>query len=387
MKILLLAPHPFYQERGTPIAVHLLATTLAKRGDHVDLLCYHEGEDCEFPGDVTIHRIPPPPGCSSVRPGFSAKKILCDLWMFPRAMALARKGDYDVVHAVEESVFMARWIKKRLGVPYIFDMDSSMPVQIADKTPFLRWLLPLMRHMEAGAIRGAATVVPVCDALANIAIGAGAKHVEILRDISMVDPAEEQMSAGIKTELGIKGPTYFYLGNLESYQGIDLMLTAFARVAQATSEIDLVVTGGRDEDIATYTAMARDLGVDDRVHFTGPKPLSMMGALFNDADILLSPRTQGENTPMKIYSYLGAGKAIVATRLPTHTQVLTDEIAILTDPTSTSFGDAMLAVANDEELRDRLGKAAQAEALSKYSLPAYEETVQRIYDGLASHQV
>ena len=40
MKILLLAPHPYYQERGTPIAVDLLVRVLSERGDQIDLLTY-----------------------------------------------------------------------------------------------------------------------------------------------------------------------------------------------------------------------------------------------------------------------------------------------------------------------------------------------------------
>ncbi|MBT7065178.1 MAG: glycosyltransferase, partial [Verrucomicrobia bacterium] len=62
MKILLLAPHPFYQERGTPIAVRLLAETLAADGHHVDLLSYHEGDNVTIHPGVTHHRAPAPPG-------------------------------------------------------------------------------------------------------------------------------------------------------------------------------------------------------------------------------------------------------------------------------------------------------------------------------------
>ena len=50
MNVLLLAPQPFYRERGTPIAVRLLAETLCSLGHAVDLLVYHEGEDISFPG-------------------------------------------------------------------------------------------------------------------------------------------------------------------------------------------------------------------------------------------------------------------------------------------------------------------------------------------------
>ena len=56
--------------------------------------------------------------------------------------------------------------------------------------------------------------------------------------------------------------------------------------------------------------------------------------LLGEADVLVSPRLKGLNTPMKIYSYLDSGTAVLATRLRTHTQVLDDRTAYLVDPVS-----------------------------------------------------
>src|SRR5207302_10840226 len=61
------------------------------------------------------------------------------------------------------------------------------------------------------------------------------------------------------------------------------------------------------------------------------------------ADLLVSPRSRGTNTPLKIYQYLRSGRATVATRLLTHTQVLSDETAILTGATAREFADGVLA--------------------------------------------
>ena len=75
MRVLILAPHPFYQERGTPIAVDLLIRALTERGDVVDLLTYHEGGDRTYER-FQIYRIRPVPAVNNLRPGFSAKKNL-----------------------------------------------------------------------------------------------------------------------------------------------------------------------------------------------------------------------------------------------------------------------------------------------------------------------
>ena len=106
MNILLLAPHPFYQERGTPIAVDLLLRVLSQRGNTIDVLTYHEGAPRAYPG-VTLHRIPDIAGIRDIRPGFSWKKVVCDLVLMFKAFRLAGGRKYQVVHAVEESVFIA----------------------------------------------------------------------------------------------------------------------------------------------------------------------------------------------------------------------------------------------------------------------------------------
>ena len=383
MRILLLAPHPFYQERGTPIAVDLLLRALAKRGDRVDLLTYAEGEDRDYGPGVRIHRLRTPRFLRGIRPGFSLKKLRCDAYMAPHAMRLARENAYDVLHAVEEAAFIARRIGRKLGIPYVFDMDSSMPRQIADKLPLAAPLLPLMRALERRVLRDAVAVVPMCDALAQDAAKAGARRIEVLRDISLV-PADAPAcpEKGFRQGAGIQGPAVLYVGNLEPYQGIDLLLEAFAQAAPRTADAVLVVAGGRADDVATYRAKADTLGIGPRTHFLGPRPVADMIHLFRDADLLVSPRTQGQNTPMKIYSYLDSGKAVLATRLPTHTQVLDDEVAWLVEPTPAAMAEGLARLLGDPALRQRLAASAQRLAQSTYSLPAFEAAVDRLYGPL-----
>ena len=387
MNILLLAPHPFYQERGTPIAVNLLLRALSTAGHTVDVLTYHEGEDVSYPR-VTIHRIRRPPFARQVPPGPSLKKILCDLYLFPKALAMARRKRYDIVHAVEESVYMAMWLRRRRGLPYLYDMDSSLSLQVADKFPRFRFLLPAMRHTEGAAVRKALAVVPVCDALADIARRDGARKVFLLRDVSLLNPAE---AADEEVVLRLMPPRsavrFLYIGNLESYQGIDLQLESFKVFLTRGGLGQLVLAGGKAADIQRYRDKATALGLAGQVHFIGPQPVSRMAALFNAADILVSPRVKGNNTPMKIYSYLASGKAILATDLPTHTQVLTPEFALLAPPSAELFGEAMVRLAADPSLRAKLGATGRTQAARLYSVEAFDRAVREIYDWVGTEIV
>lgn len=383
MRVLLLAPHPFYQERGTPIAVNLLLRVLSERGETVDVLTYHEGSDVSHPG-VTIHRIRKPPLVSRVPPGFSLKKLVCDFHMFLGLRALLRHGRYDVIHAVEESVFLAMACRRARGVPLVFDMDSSMPRQIAEKHRWCAFLLPLLGRFERRAVGRAVAVAPMCDALADLARSHGARQVFVLRDISLLQGGADGPRKPLREELGLKGACFMYVGNLEKYQGMDLLLEAFARAARTGLEADLVIAGGKEADIRRCRDMAREQGVGGRVHFLGPQPLSAMPWLFESADVLVSPRISGTNTPMKIYSYLASGKAILATDLPTHTQVLTPQVAVLAPPMPEAFARAMAELAADPERRRELGGRARQKAEQEHSWESFRRQANTLYDWLAT---
>ena len=90
MKILVLAPHPFFQARGTPIAVRTVLEFLSDRGHTVDVLTYAEGADVEIP-NCRVHRIRRVPGLRGIRAGFSFKKVACDLLMVAACVRLMRR--------------------------------------------------------------------------------------------------------------------------------------------------------------------------------------------------------------------------------------------------------------------------------------------------------
>jgi hypothetical protein len=186
MRILFLAPQPFFQERGTPIAVDLAVRVLSERGHHVDLLVYHEGRDVSYPG-VTLHRIPRLPFVRGVRPGFSGKKLVCDFFMFFKALALMIRHRPDVVHAVEESVFMAWVLRFFFRTPYIYDMDSSIPDQIVEKFPRLSALRPVLMAVMKPAMFSALMIVPVCEALGATLGNYPAERIIVIRDVSLLD--------------------------------------------------------------------------------------------------------------------------------------------------------------------------------------------------------
>ena len=390
MRVLFLAPQPFFQERGTPIAVKLAVEVLASRlGDSVDLLTYHEGDDIEIE-NVTHHRIPKFSWLNDVRPGISLKKIFCDLLFTISVLQLLwrnRKNQYSVIHAVEESVFIALAVKLFFGIPYIYDMDSSLASQIIEKWKYLSPVKGLLEWLEKVAVRNSIAVIPVCDALDEIARSYGASEIQILRDISLLDlelAKNPEESLRETCELSKEDAIALYVGNLEHYQGIDLLLESFSITAPKFPNAHVIIIGGNDEDITRYRELSDELNVTRQVHLIGPRPVSRIAEYLLQADILLSPRTKGNNTPMKIYSYLHAGKAIVATDLPTHTQVLNDSVAVLGKPNTLDFSSALAKAFDGPREREKIGAAAFELAEREYTFEAFSKNLNWLYNKLCT---
>ena len=120
------------------------------------------------------------------------------------------------------------------------------------------------------------------------------------------------------------------------------------------------------------------------VNFLGPKPINEVGELVAAADVLVSPRITGVNTPMKIYAYLSSGKPILATSIESHTQVLTPEIAVLEPAEVGRLAEGMSRLASDAGLRKKLAEKAMRVAAEKYSQAAFEKTVAGFCDLMES---
>lgn len=381
MKILLLAPHPFYQDRGTPIAVDLLLKSLSKRGDEIDVVTYHEGQEVVYP-HARVWRIPSLPFVRKIRPGLSWKKVVCDLFMLFKVFQMVSKKRYQLVHAVEESVYIALLLKWFYKIPYVYDMDSSLAQQVVEKVPLFFPVAPLLRFFEGVAVKNAEAVVPVCDALSHQIERYRPKNVVVLHDPPLLDLTECREPIGLKEVLGTSGLLVMYVGNLETYQGIDLLLEGFALALKGIYSADLVVIGGAASDIEKYRRKSLSLGIHKKVHFLGPKPVASLAAYLLEADILVSPRIKGKNTPMKIYSYLQSGKPVLATDLPTHTQVLDERVAFLTSPDLETFAAGMISLMEKEDLRRSIGAAGKRLVEEKYGAAVFHQKVNDLYDQL-----
>src|SRR5215207_7453189 len=129
-RILVVAPQPFYEDRGTPIAVRQVLQALGELGRSVDLLTFPIGSDIGIPG-LNIVRSANPFGFRRVPIGLSFRKVVLDLPLTWALRRLVVPGRYSCIHAVEEAAFPAALLAQRYGIPLLYDMQSSLAEQLA----------------------------------------------------------------------------------------------------------------------------------------------------------------------------------------------------------------------------------------------------------------
>jgi len=384
MKVLVLAPHPFFQNRGTPIDVLLVLKVLVHRKNTmVDLLVYNEGSDVELP-NLRSFRTPSTKLTRDIRPGFSFKKLIADFFMFFIAWRLVHRNRYDMVHAGEEAVFFAMLFKLLYGIPYAYDLDSSIAQQMVEKKSSLKRISPIFNLFEGLAIRKSMVNFPVCNALAELCERNKSKKTVTLHDISQLNNPDAPQTGKLKRELGIEGLILLYCGNLERYQGIDLLLDSFALACRKSNNLDLVIIGGVPEDLNFYKSKAQNLGIEQKTHFLGPKPFEQLDNFLAEADILVAPRIRGINTPMKVFPYLHSGKPVLLTDLYTHNQILSNNEAFLAPSNPEGFAEGIIRLAGDEKSRDQIGRNGRLFVERDHTFEAHSKRLNAAYDWIES---
>lgn len=178
---------------------------------------------------------------------------------------------------------------------------------------------------------------------------------------------------------GINGDrVILYAGTFEPYQGLDLLVEASRAVIRARKNVRFVCAGGSESQIQRMKSLADQHGVAEYFIFPGTLPPDEVQSLFKISSMVISPRIAGTNTPLKIYSYLRSGVPILATRIRSHTQVLTDDVALLVDPHPESLGGGVLRLLENTELSNRLAQNALQLAETSYSRDSYQRKVAEV---------
>ncbi len=356
MRILLVAPQPFYEDRGTPIAIYQTLIALNKLGFKVDIATYPVGSEVNLP-DIKIFRAANPFKYRNVPIGFSFPKVVLDISLFATVLRLLFRNQYDCIHGVEEGAAVALICKRLFGIPVIYDMQSSLPEQLREMKCFnsghWRWL---SLSLERWLVRNADCIIASRGLSPYVlSIEPGKAVFEIFFKGSVNCQKNEELAKSLKV---FGHPTIVYAGNFAFYQGLEVLLEATVIVRAEMPEVMLILVGATETEFVHYSKMVKKLKLEDTVKLYLRRPKHEIPEFLSLADVLVLARPRGKNVPLKMYEYLQSGKPIVATDIPAHRAILTEKIAIMAEPNARGLSRAIIHVLRNPGYANKIALAA-----------------------------
>jgi len=384
----MLAPTPYFSDRGCHVRIYEEARALRSQGHDVRIVTYHLGRD--MPGIPTI-RIPCVSWYSRLEAGPSWHKLYLDLLLFFKAAMLIPDFRPQLIHAhLHEGAFIGYFLKRLSGLPLVLDYQGSLTGECIDHGFFGA------TSRTAGLFR---CIERMIDRFADrIITSSGAGTAELVKNWGvppgMVTPLIDAVDTeifrpGPKSEgreaLGISRDRFVvaYLGILSRYQGTDLLLDCIEQLKRDGIKAFFLIMGFPDE---RYRAEAQARGLSDMIHFTGKVDYAQAPLLLSAADIAVTPKLSPTEANGKIFNYMACGLPVVAFDTPVNREVLGDT------GTYASYGDAhdlaakIAALATDDDLRAGLSRQVRDKAISEHSWDARGNLLSGIYRTVLSHQ-
>ena len=305
----MIVPEPFFEPRGTPFSVRARLRVLSQLGHEVDLITYPIGEDVTLPG-VSIYRTPSIPFIRTISIGPSAVKLFLDFFLCGKAFMFLTRNQYDLVHSHEEAgffgVLLSKWFRKR----HLYDMHSSLPQQLENfqytRIPFL---LSVFKWLERLVINKSDAIITICPALQEYVNNINSHVPQMM--IENVPSEEDEVSPSERDKEAFKHlyslddrKMVLYAGTFEPYQGIDLLIDSARYLIHQMKKNNVVflLIGGKPHQVKYYKKRVEELKMENFFRFTGTLPPEEIPVAVQVSSLLVSPRTRGTNTPLKIYS-------------------------------------------------------------------------------------
>ena len=197
MHILMIAPEPIFEPRGTPMSVVGRLKALSEMGYKVDLVTYPIGQDVHLPG-LQIKRTARIPGIRKVKIGPSLAKLPLDFLLIIQSIRCLLRKQYDLIHTHEEAGFWGTVLARLFRIPHIYDMHSSLPQQLTNfKFTRSLSLIKLFERMEQWILKYSSGVITICrdlfDYVNKIVPERGSELIENVVDYGSVLPFPHQI--------------------------------------------------------------------------------------------------------------------------------------------------------------------------------------------------
>ncbi|MDY0066124.1 MAG: glycosyltransferase family 4 protein [Steroidobacteraceae bacterium] len=386
MRILVVAACPLPWPRGTPIRIHRLAEALVHRGHEVHVATYPLG-DQGTPTPYILHRVGRQTSTMDARPGPSLKKLLVlDPMLVRKVRKLLDEIEFDVIHAHHYEGLITALIARRTrhNVPIVYDAHTLLATEL----PYYDLPIPpklaerIGLWLDAGLPRRADHIVAVTAGMREWLTREGAASDA---RVSLVQNGveHEHFSVPASQDRGARRRRVVYSGNLAEYQGVDLLLGAFARVRAEAPDAQLVLV--TDSSPSWLGQKLEALEIAASVSIVQVDFEHLPDALV-EADVLVNPRPYCDGLPQKLLNYMATGRPIVSFAGSADLLEHENTALLVLDGDIEGLAHAILRVLNDPDLAARLGANAREEVVATRGWRQVADRVERVYCKVTSER-
>lgn len=386
LRILMIAPTSFFLDYGCHVRILEEAWVLQRLGHYVTIATYYLGRD--IPG-LEIVRCRPTPWRADYEVGSSLHKLAFDVFLAWRVLGLLLRRRFDLIHGhLYEGALIGRVLGRPWGLPVVFDRQGSLTGEMVDHRflnphgPWYRWV----RLLEERINEMADVIVTSTQQ--------GAVQLGHLGDSVRIRPLPDCVNAGFfrpgvlspeevaarRAALGIppQATVVVYLGLLADWQGIPQLLQAARLLKERGQEVFFLVGGFPAED--HYRRRAQELGIGDRMVFTGKVRYEESPAHLALGDIAVAPKLSATEGSGKILNYMAMALPTVAFDTPVSREYLGSLGVYATPPGDPdALARAIQALVEQPDLRRALGEGLRQRALRHFSWDRAGRQLVRIY--------
>jgi glycosyltransferase involved in cell wall biosynthesis len=279
---------------------------------------------------------------------------------------------------------------RRRGIPYVLTAEADPFLENEIKGTPLRGLRALEAARRArAAYQLADRIITVSQAAKQRLVDAwnvAPEKIDVLPngvDADLFHPAHD--GEAIRQQWGLDGePVVSFIGSFQAWHGLDNLVASFAQVVEEVPGCRLLLVGDGPGRPALEQKI-REAGLGAAVTMTGLVPQTQVPAILAATDIAVLPYPQLPSelwfSPLKLYEYMAAGKAIVASRAGQIAEILEDGTnGILVPPGDVAaLGDAISRLIREPAERARLGQNARQQAAEQHSWKQYAARLVEIY--------
>lgn len=386
LRVLMIAPTPYFSDRGCHVRIYEEARALTKLGHEVCIVTYHLGRD--MPG-VRVVRTPQVPWYNKLEAGPSWHKPYLDALLLWKSLAEARTFRPHLIHAhLHEGALIGSVLKPILRIPLLFDYQGSLSGESLNHG-FLRetsLLMKLFKGLERFIDRRADLIITSSDKgrqelLQEWGIASG-------RVINLIDGVDTEIfrpysRSEARRELGIAEDVKLvvYLGLFNRYQGVDLLLDAISLVKSGAPDVRLLLMGFPEEE---YRRKAVEMGIDDIITFTGRVDYDRASYFLSAGDLAVSPKLALTEANGKLFNYMACGLPTVVFDNQVNREILGDDGIYVEHGNTTSLADTVSSTLRDGERLSLLSKQVRERAIRLHSWSARSRLLESVYRTLTA---